>query len=124
MTKPPLPSITAELAPRPRIDLNRLKSRDTASDDAVEANSMAIGQAWGASVQIAQPQVAIPVAPIVSIRGYIPVYLDDELAKQAFERKVTKTFLIMEALAKHGYHVDEADLIQDRRKVRQKGKMR
>jgi hypothetical protein len=34
---------------------------------------------------------------------------------------VTKTFLIMEALAKAGYRVDEADLVQDRRRIRQKG---
>lgn len=124
MTKPPLPPITTELVPRPRVDLNKLKSRGPSSDEVVEENSLAIGQAWGASVQIAQPKPTIAVAPIISIRGYIPVYLDEELARIAFERKVTKTFLIMEALAKSGYHVDKADLIPDRRKSRQSGKDR
>jgi hypothetical protein len=32
------------------------------------------------------------------------------------ERRVTKTFLIMEALAKSGYRVEEIDLVQDRRR--------
>jgi hypothetical protein len=38
------------------------------------------------------------------------------MAMKAAERRVTKTFLIMEALAKAGYRVDEVDLVQDRRK--------
>ena len=53
---------------------------------------------------------------MVSIRGYIPNYLDDELTLKSAERRVTKTFLIMEALAKAGYRVDDNDLVQDRRK--------
>jgi hypothetical protein len=55
-------------------------------------------------------------APVTSIRGYIPQYLDDELTRKAAERRVTKTFLLVEALAKVGYRVDEIDLVQDRRK--------
>jgi hypothetical protein len=54
-------------------------------------------------------------APVTSIRGYIPQYLDDELSVKAAERRVTKTFLIMEALAKAGYRVNEPDLVQDRK---------
>jgi hypothetical protein len=48
--------------------------------------------------------------------------LDDELAVKAAERRVTKTFLITEALAKAGYRVNEPDLVQDRRRNRQRGK--
>ena len=44
------------------------------------------------------------------IRGYIPNYLDDELTLKSAERRVTKTFLIMEALAKAGYRVEEHPL--------------
>ena len=41
---------------------------------------------------------------------------DQEMAMKKAERRVTKTFLIMEALSKAGYRVDEVDLVQDRRK--------
>lgn len=125
MTKTPaLPPIAAELtpAPRPRFDLKGLKPREPMADDAVEANSRAIGERWGASTQLPASEPEIPLAPVTSIRGYIPQYLDDELAVKAAERRVTKTFLILEALAKAGYRVDEHDMVQDRRKVRQKGK--
>jgi len=43
------------------------------------------------------------------------------LTIKAAERRVTKTFLIMEALAKAGYRVDETDLVQDRRRGKQRG---
>ena len=59
-----------------------------------------------------------PLAPVVSIRGYIPDYLDNELAIKAAERRVTKTFLMMEALQKAGYRVEEHDMVQDRRKAK------
>jgi len=121
---PALPPIDDELAPapRPRLDLKGLKPREPVPDDAVEANSRVIGEKWGASMQLPTPEPGVPLAPVTSIRGYIPQYLDDELAVRAAERRVTKTFLIVEALAKAGYRVDEHDMVQDRRKVRQKGK--
>ena len=86
------------------------------TDAAVEANSRAIGEKWGASTQLPRTEMAPSLAPVTSIRGYIPQYLDDELTMKAAERRVTKTFLIMEALAKAGYRVDENDLVQDRRR--------
>jgi hypothetical protein len=39
------------------------------------------------------------------------------------ERRVTKTYLLLEALRKAGYHVEETDMIEDRRKNKPKGKM-
>jgi hypothetical protein len=124
MSKPPLPSIEGDLAPvsRQRVDLKGLKPREPMADEAVEANSRAIGEKWGASTQLPQTEPEVPLAPVTSIRGYIPLYLDDELSVKAAERRVTKTFLIMEALAMAGYRIDEADLVQDRRRSRQKGK--
>jgi len=126
MSKSVLPSIEGDLAPAPRqrVNLKGLKPREPVADKMVEANSRAIGEKWGASTQLppAEPPPP-PAAPVTSIRGYIPQYLDDELAIKAAERRVTKTFLIMEALAKAGYHIHEADLVQDRRRVRQKGNM-
>jgi hypothetical protein len=123
MSKPPLPSIEGELAPapRPRIDLKGLKPREPMADEAVEANSRAIGERWGASTQLPVVEPVPQLAPTASIRGYIPQYLDNELSVRAAERRVTKTFLIMEALAKAGYHIDDVDLVQDRRRNRQRG---
>jgi hypothetical protein len=118
------PPLDDELRPRARLK----RHADTpATDEEIEANSRRIGEKWGASTNIsaeppppaapAAPEPAPPpLAPVTSIRGYIPQYLDDELAVRAAERRVTKTFLIMEALAKAGYRVDENDLVQDRRK--------
>jgi hypothetical protein len=125
MSKAALPPIDGDLtpAPRQRVDLKGLKPREPIADEAVEANSRVIGEKWGASTQLPRPEVPVPAAPVTSIRGYIPQYLDDELAMKAAGRRVTKTFLIMEALAKAGYRVDEVDLVQDRRRVRHKGKM-
>jgi hypothetical protein len=123
MSKPPLPPIDGELtpAPRQRVDLTGLRPRAPLADATIEANSRAIGEKWGASTQLPRPEPPPPTAPVTSIRGYIPQYLDDELALKAAERRVTKTFLIMEALAKAGYRVEAVDMVQDRRKVRYKG---
>ena len=107
------PELTDELRPRVRLK----KHADTsATDEEVEANSRRIGQRWGASTSLpSQPEVPA-ASPVISIRGYIPRYLDAELALKAAERRVTKTFLIVEALARAGYRVLEADLVEDRRK--------
>jgi hypothetical protein len=107
------PPISDEL--RPKAKLKR-HSVDPASDTEIEENSRRIGERWGATTRINQEREPIPLAPVVSIRGYIPNYLDDELAVKAAERRVTKTFLIMEALVKAGYRVEEHDMVQDRRK--------
>jgi hypothetical protein len=125
MSKSTLPSIDGELTPTPRqrLDLKSLKPREPLADKAVELNSHTIGEKWGVSTQLRALEPISQTAPVTSIRGYIPQYLDDELSVKAAERRVTKTFLIMEALAKAGYRVDEADLVQDRRRNRQRGKV-
>src|SRR5271170_7152509 len=98
MSKSPLPSIDSDLtpAPRQRVSLKGLKPREPMADEAVDANSRAIGEKWGASTQLPAAEPAAPaLAPVTSIRGYIPQYLDDELSVRAAERRVTKTFLLM-----------------------------
>lgn len=108
------PSLKDDL--RPRAKLKR-HTEAPATDEQIDANSRLMGAKWGASTSIpTTPPVLPQVAPVVSIRGYIPNYLDDELTRKSAERRVTKTFLIMEALEKAGYHLDKADLVQDRRK--------
>lgn len=118
MSKIVLPSIDDELAPAPRqrVNLKNLRPREPLADEDVAANSVAIGEKWGASTQLPVVEPTMPLSPVVSIRGYIPQYLDDELAMQAAGRRVTKTFLILEALQKAGYRVDENDIVEDRRK--------
>lgn len=108
------PSLKDDLRPRAKLK----RHLDTpATDEEIDANSRLMGAKWGASTSIPEPPPALPQnAPVVSIRGYIPNYLDDELTRKSAERRVTKTFLIMEALAKAGYLVEEQDLVQDRRK--------
>jgi hypothetical protein len=121
MTKKALPSIDNELAEtKPLVNLRSIKTRELMTDEAVEANSHTIGKKWGATTQLPMKVIS---EPLVSIRGYIPQYLDDELSVKAAERRTTKTYLIMEALAKAGYRIDEADLITDRRRTRQKGNL-
>jgi hypothetical protein len=107
------PPIGDELRPKPKL---KRHTDEAASDAEVEENSRRIGERWGAATRITREPEPVPTAPVVSIRGYIPEYLDQEMAMKAAERRVTKTFLIMEALAKAGYRVDEVDLVQDRRK--------
>jgi hypothetical protein len=107
------PELTDELRPRARL---KKHTDTTATDEEIEANSRRIGQRWGASTSLPPEPEKPAVSPVISIRGYIPRYLDDELALKAAERRVTKTFLIVEALAKAGYRVREADLVEDRRK--------
>jgi hypothetical protein len=107
------PPINDELRPKARL---KRHENPAASDAEVEANSRRLGERWGAATRIDQESEQVPLAPVVSIRGYIPNYLDDELTLKSAERRVTKTFLIMEALAKAGYRVDDHDMVQDRRK--------
>lgn len=107
------PPIGDELRPKARL---KRHAEDPLSDSDIEANSRRIGEKWGAATRLEQVAPAAPVAPVVSIRGYIPDYLDNEMAMKAAERRVTKTFLIMEALSKAGYRVETVDMIQDRRK--------
>jgi hypothetical protein len=124
MNKTTLPSIDNELSPvsRPRVDLKNLRPREPMTDADIAANSRAIGEKWGASIQLPAVEPIVPLSPVVSIRGYIPQYLDDELAMKAAGRRVTKTFLLLEALQKAGYHVEEFDMIEDRRKSKQRGR--
>jgi hypothetical protein len=119
--KPALPPIDADLAgaPRPRLDLRALKPREPLADAEVEANSRALGARWGASTSLEPPPA--PAVPFASLRLEVPAYLDQALTLKAAERRVTKAFLVMSALAQAGYPVEPADLVPDRRKTRGRG---
>jgi hypothetical protein len=64
-----------------------------------------------------------PPAPIqrpryASFRVDLPEYLDQELTERSARERVTKTYLIMDALRRAGFTVKPADLVADRRKTR------
>ena len=108
-----LPSIDEDLTPRRRVDLKAL--RPAGGDDAtVERNSRRLTNEWGATTVIA-PDVRPLLA---SLRIEVPDYLDRELALKAVEQRVTKQFLVLQALQQAGYRVDAVDLVPDKRKTR------
>jgi hypothetical protein len=122
------PSLVDEIqqARKPRLNVS-LPPRQEIPDEDIEARSHAIGEKWGSATQIlpkVREKVAMPVAPLVSVRFDCPDYLDEELAvKAAGTRgpsggKVTKTYLILQALKQAGYRVEDADLIEDRRRLK------
>jgi hypothetical protein len=119
-TKPePLPSLDDELTVPavPRPNLNRLKANIDLSDEAVHENSRAIGKTWGASIRLpAEPAEAEPLSPLESLRIDLPDYLARELRIRCAEQKVTNAYIVMQALQKVGYHIQEKDLVRDRYK--------
>ena len=82
--------------------------RTVADDTTVERRARKQGEEW-----LGQGK-----APLASLRVEIPKYVDKLLAVAAAERGVTKQFLILEALTKSGYPVQEEDLIEDKRRVK------
>jgi hypothetical protein len=118
-TKPEaLPSVDDDLAlpaepRRQRPNLAALRSSPDLPDDAVRANSLAIGEKWGASTRLQTPP---PTTPLESLRLDVPDYLARELRVKCAEMKVTNAYLVMRALAKDGFHVDDKDLVPDRYK--------
>jgi hypothetical protein len=57
-------------------------------------------------------------APARSIQLVVPDYLFEELGVRAVRRRVTKRFLILEALAAGGYRIEPADMEEDGRRRR------
>jgi hypothetical protein len=116
--KPELPSIDDELVqPRPRPNLTNLRPRDDLPDSAIEANSRSIGEQWGASTRLPQPE---EVTSLASIRTGIPDYVDKQLKLKIAEEGGTKAHYILKGLLAIGFKVDEKDLRLDRRKRGQK----
>jgi len=117
-TKPELPSIDDELVQsRPRPNLSKLRPRDDLSDSAVEANTRAIGEQWGASTRLTVPEEETPLS---SVRLDLPEYVDRQLKLKIAQDGGSKAYYILRALAKDGFEVNEKDLRLDRRKRGQK----
>src|SRR5580704_3118113 len=114
MAKKPeeLPSIDDDLAVPTeavrRPDLSSLRSSAAIPDEAVRANSRSIGEKWGATTRV---PTAVPATPLESLRIDVPDYLARELRVRCAEEKLTNAYIVMKALAKDGFHIDEKDLV-------------
>jgi hypothetical protein len=112
-TKPEeLPSLDDDLTVKPSAP-PRLRPRALISDDQVQANSRVLGETWGASTQVRQTE---PLTPLEPLRIDVPEYLARELRVKCAEHKVTIAYLVMSALRKDGFHIEEKDLVKDRYK--------
>jgi hypothetical protein len=126
MSNKTLPPIDDELrGERRRLDLKAIRPKGGADDATIDENSRLLGNEWGASTSLQrtqQPASAPPVAraPVASLRIEVPVYLDNELTREAAEKRVTKQYLVLTALRQAGYRIDDADLVADKRKARRR----
>lgn len=109
-----LPSVDDDLTVAPtRPMLKGLRSRGDIPDKEVHANSRAMGEQWGVSTQV---PVSSTATRLESLRIDVPDYLARELRVKCAEQKVTNAYLVMKALAKEGFHIEEKDLVTDRYK--------
>jgi hypothetical protein len=112
-TKPEeLPSLDDDLTVKPSPP-PRLRPRAIIPDDQVQANSRVLGEQWGASTQVRQAE---PLTPLEPLRIDVPEYLARELRVRCAEGKVTIAYLVMTALRKDGFRIDDKDLVKDRYK--------
>jgi hypothetical protein len=105
-----------DLGARKRLDLRSIKAPE--GDDAnVEANSRKLAEEWGAVTRIAPAK-----GPVASLRLEVPLYLDQQLAERAFRgvdgKRVTKQYIVLQALKNAGFHVEPDDLVPDKRRRR------
>jgi hypothetical protein len=135
-----IPPATDELlaAGQRRVGEGRLNLRDlkpVGMDDAeAERHVEEITQTYGAHVQIApaksraaepaklavsrEPDPSARRLRYASFRVDLPEYLDQELTERSARERVTKTYLIVDALRRAGFVVKPQDLVSDRRKTR------
>jgi hypothetical protein len=123
MSNKTLPPIDDELrGERRRLDLKSIRPKGGADDATIDENSRLLGNEWGASTSLQRTQQPASVvrAPVASLRIEVPVYLDNELTREAAEKRVTKQYLVLTALRQVGYRIDDADLVADKRKARRR----
>jgi len=66
----------------------------------------------------AAPAALVAQEPPEPLKMTIPAYLSRDLAVRAAQRRVTKKYLVMEALRQAGYHIEDADMDEDGRRAR------
>jgi hypothetical protein len=94
------------------------KADDRAHDDAIKSKLRIAAQDLGFGRPPEGSATDIPRAPTRSIQLVVPEYLFEELGMKAVRRRVTKRFLILEALAATGYEVKSVDMEEDGRRRR------
>jgi hypothetical protein len=112
--RPELPAI-----PRPRTDAFSADNDDLIKRRLRDASSpLGFGAQSASAAPAPPPAPAAALTPCKSFNLSVPEYLFDELGMRAVKRRVTKRYLILEALAKAGYAVEAQDLEEDGRRRR------
>jgi hypothetical protein len=94
-------------------------SRILAAADQLSARHSALRDGSPPTAALPRPAPAPVPTIMASWKLVVPDYLDRELSRSAAERRVSKGFLVLEALAQSGYEIRPEDLIGDRRRKRQ-----
>lgn len=112
--RPELPAI-----PRPRVEAYAPDDDDIIKRRLRDASgSLGFGTRATHAETPHTPTPTTPLTPCKSFNLSVPEYLFDELGLQAVKRRVTKRYLILEALAKAGYSLQPQDLEEDGRRRR------
>lgn len=111
--RPELPAI-----PRPSAE-----SFSADNDDVMKRRLRDAGSplGFGRRASVNQAPAPAPTALLTPCKSFnlsIPEYLFDELGLRAVKRRVTKRYLILDALAKAGFTVEPHDLEEDGRRRR------
>ena len=112
--RPELPAI-----PRPRVEAFSPGNDDLIKSRLRDASSP-LEFGGRATVDSSPPPApaAPPPTPCKSFNLALPEYLFDELGLQAAKRRVTKRYLILEAMVNAGYVIESQDLEEDGRRRR------
>ena len=94
-------------------------SRILAAADQLSARHSALRDGSPSTAALPRPSPVLGPTVMASWKLVVPDYLDRELSRSAAERRVSKGFLVLEALAQAGYEIRPEDLIGDRRRKRQ-----
>ncbi|WP_207460998.1 hypothetical protein [Azospirillum sp. SYSU D00513] len=137
--RPPLPSAfddedvapaRANAASPARPDLSALAAlADSLDDQRLLAGTDQVAATIGlpslrplGNTEPAHPAAPAPAAPprepTEEFKVTVPRYLNRQLAAVAADRRVTKQYLVLEALRAAGYRLDDADLHEDGRRYR------
>jgi hypothetical protein len=115
-TRPDLPSL-----PPPRFGADN----DAQSDNALKERLRNAGAEIGFGSRAGTSSVALPpgppsrtTAPMKTLQLVIPDYLFEQLHMNAATERVTKKYLVLQALAHAGYRIEASDLDEDGRRNR------
>lgn len=94
------------------------EAEDRSNDDAIKSKLRVAARDLGFGGQAGGSETPTVRATSRSIQLIVPDYLFEEMGVKAVRRRVTKRFLILEALAAAGFHVAPDDLEEDGRRRR------